>query len=139
MSANRRPAAVTVVIVLLYAAAVFDIVIGIVAVFLRYAIPEAEAEPRLLVSLTGAAMILMGLVTVGFASGLSRGSRFSQRAVGVLLVLGMVLDAVLLILDPRDWTSLVVQLVVCAVVLPILFAGRGGRFFAATPSGGAQG
>ncbi|MET0974237.1 MAG: hypothetical protein ABWX82_01045, partial [Leifsonia sp.] len=78
----RRPAIVTIVVVLVYIRAVLDIVAGVVVVLARYGV-DREGDV-LGVTLLGAGMILFGLFMISVASGVARGSRFSRWLITVL-------------------------------------------------------
>jgi len=129
--ARRRPAAVTVAVVLMYLGGVAQICLGIASIFLRYT-AEAEAEGiALAVSLFGAGMILFGLFVIALASGVARGSRASRIGATIVLLLAVLLvvtDAV--VSADGDWSAVAVQLPVSSAVIVPLWVGRGRRYFA---------
>lgn len=128
---GRRPGIVTAVVVLIYIAGIADVLVGIVAIFTRY-LPEAEADGLVFpVTVLGAAMIIVGLGIVTLGSGTARGSRFARAFITVLLLLGLVIDAIGLLLDLDSGpTTLIVQAVVLIVIALPLWVGPGGRWFA---------
>lgn len=78
----------TAAVVIVYVAAFLNVGLGILVMLSRYQVESAEV---LWVSLLGAAIILLGLLTLGLASGLARGSRLARIGItlyfGVLIVL----------------------------------------------------
>jgi len=128
---RRRPAAVTVAVVLMYLGGIAQICLGIVSIFLRYTAEAAAEGIALAVSLFGAGMILFGLFVIALASGVARGSRASRIGATIVLLLAVVLVvAYAVVAADGDWSAAVVQTVVSvAVVLP-LWTGSGRRHFA---------
>ncbi|GAA2250514.1 hypothetical protein N1031_20110 [Herbiconiux moechotypicola] len=129
----RRPALVTVAVVLVYITGIADVLLGILAVFARY-LPEAELDGLAFpVTVLGAAMIIIGLGIVALASGLARGSRFARGLLTALLLIGLALDLTGFVLAPEGGPSTVIaQAVVAAVVLLPLWFGPGARWLRAS-------
>ncbi|RFA12488.1 hypothetical protein B7R22_15315 [Subtercola boreus] len=131
----RRPGVVTLVVVLTYVAGLFDVLLGILAIFARYlpdVIDDGEGI-RLVVTLVGAATLLFGLLTIALASGIARGDRVARWCVTGLLLLSFVLTAVYFIAHTGQGpVGMIVQAVISAVVILPLWIGRGGRYFAAS-------
>ena len=129
--AGRRPAPVTVAVILMYLGGIAQIAFGIVTIFLRYA-PEAASEGIVLaVSLFGVAMILFGLFVIALASGVARGSGASRVGATVVLSLAFVLAVVdLVVAADGDWSGVAMQGVVSAAVILPLWTGPGHRYFA---------
>jgi len=128
---RRRPASVTVAVVIMYLGGVAQIALGIVTIFLRYT-PEAESEGIVLaVSLFGVAMILFGLFVIALASGVARGSRASRIGATVVLTLALVVAIVdLLVAADGDWSGVAIQSVASAGVILPLWITTGRRYFA---------
>ncbi|TAJ49224.1 MAG: hypothetical protein EPO52_04565 [Herbiconiux sp.] len=122
---------VTFVVVLIYIAGIADIVLGVLTIFLRY-LPETAADGiRLPVTLLGVGMVLFGLLLVALASGVARGSRAARTGATVVLLAGLALDvADLVIAADGDWSGVITQLIVCALVIIPLWVGSARRYFA---------
>lgn len=135
-TARRRPATVTLVVVLMYIAGISEIIFGILTIFARYGVDAgvvngADEQLRVSIAVVGAVLVLFGLFVIALASGISRGSRFSRIATTVVLGLGLTLDAVSYALDPSGGVgALVVQACVSAVVCALLWLRPGSRYFA---------
>jgi len=127
----KRPWPVTLSVVLVYVLGISDIVAGIGLIFLRYAEMDGDDGARTALTLSGAAVVLFGLATVGVASGVARASRLSRLLVTVFLGIGLILDLGSYLLDPASgWAGLVVQVLVGALIVVPLWTGRARRYFA---------
>ncbi|MFK0039814.1 hypothetical protein ACIQTW_08215 [Paenarthrobacter sp. NPDC090517] len=126
----KRPGAVTFSVVLMYIGGIVQIILGILTIFLRYS-PEAQSGGIALpITLLGAGMILFGLLVIGLASGVARGSEAARRGATAVMLLGLafaVLD--LIIAADNDWSAVISQSVATAAVLVPLWVGRGRRYF----------
>lgn len=121
-----RPVVVTIAIVLVYVTAFASVALGIVVLLSRYQVPD---DAVLLVSLLGAAIILLGLLTVAVASGLSRGSRLARLAITVYLVASVALHITTIIAtDTWEWSP-AIQATLELLVLAALWLPPGTRFF----------
>lgn len=106
----------TVVAVLAYGGALLSVLLGTAVLLARYDAPDAATVPVL--SLTGAGLILLGLLVLSAAAGLRRGSGFSRLLVTVWFGLLAALSALLLLGSDRwDWTSAVSAAVAAAVIV----------------------
>lgn len=117
----------TVAVVVVYVAAFLNVGLGILVMLSRY---QVDASEVLWVSLLGAAIILLGLLTLGLASGLARGSRLAR--LGITLYFGaLIILHVLSIIttDGWDWSSMI-QLALQAAVLVLVWTPPGSRHFA---------
>lgn len=118
---------VTIAVILVYAGAFADVLLGILVLLSRYQVERADV---LIVSLLGAGIILFGLLLIAVASGLVRGSRPSRIVatvyIGVLLLLHVV---TIVTTDGWDWTS-VIPLMVEVLILTALWLPPGSRHFA---------
>lgn len=117
----------TVSIVLVYLSALSSVALGILVLLSRYRVPE---ELVLAVTLVGAAIILLGLLMIAIASGLSRGSRFARLLItgyfGILVVLNVIS------IVTADWDAFsVVQMIVQALVIAALWVPPGSLGFQA--------
>lgn len=120
----------TIAVVLVYVTALAGVALGILVLLSRYRVPR---ESILLVSLLGAAVILLGLLTIAVASGLARGSRFARLLITAYLVVSIVLHVVTIAsTDVWDWSP-TVQIVLEVLVIAALWLPPGTRFFAAAP------
>lgn len=124
--AVARPAVVTIAIVLVYLAALSSVGIGILVLLSRYQVPQ---EDVLFVSLLGAGMILLGLLMIALASGLSRGSRFARALLTVYLVIAITLHVTTIVsTDAWDWWA-ATQAVLDLLILAAIWLPPGARFY----------
>ncbi|WP_137843175.1 hypothetical protein [Microbacterium sp. 2FI] len=122
----RRPAVVTIAVVLVYIVAFANVLVGTLVLLSRYRVGSGAV---LAVSLLGAAIILVGLLLVAVASGIARGSRLSRILASVYLGILMSLHlATLLTTDGWDWSA-AVQFALGAFVLTALWAPPAARHF----------
>ena len=128
----RPPKRVIVVVVLTYIVGILDILFGILLILLRYDdVVQADGDAYW-VSLWGAAMILLGLLTIAMASGLTRGRNSARIFVTVLLSISLLLSIIDVVVSPADassWWSLGIGGVLSALVILALWAGRSAEFF----------
>lgn len=118
---------VTIAVVLVYLSAFANVALGVLVLLSRY---EVGASDVLRVSLLGAAIILFGLLLIGMASGLARGSRLSRTFATIYLGVLVVLSAVTIATtDGWDWGS-ILDLAIEALILIALWAPPGSRHFA---------
>ena len=117
----------TAAVVIVYVAAFLNVGLGILVMLSRYQVESAEV---LWVSLLGAAIILLGLLTLGLASGLARGSRLARIGItlsfGVLIVLHVLS---IITTDGWDWSSMI-QLALQVAALLLVWTPPGSRHFA---------
>ncbi|WP_396658586.1 hypothetical protein [Microbacterium sp.] len=117
---------VTIAIVLVYLSALSSVALGILIMLSRYRVPD---DLVLVVTLVGAATILLGLLMIAVASGLSRGSRFARVLITVYFGLLVVLN-VITIVSSDDWDAFsVVQTIVQALVVAALWVRPGSLRF----------
>ncbi|MET0811614.1 MAG: hypothetical protein ABWY03_01080 [Microbacterium sp.] len=123
----RRPVVVTIAIVLVYITAFASVALGILVLLSRYEVPGDEV---LTVSLLGAAIILLGLLMIAVASGLSRGSRFSRLLITIYLVISLALRVTTIVTtDGWQWSA-ITQGILELAILAALWLPPGSRFFA---------
>ncbi|GGF27647.1 hypothetical protein [Subtercola lobariae] len=128
--ATRAPASVIVVVVLTYIAGVLDIVAGIFVILLRYADDVDEIGGQATVTLIGAATILLGLLTIAIASGLSRGDRAARIAATVILGITLAVGVTAIVTGSGISVSTIVEVVLIAGVMTALYVGPASRYFA---------
>ncbi|PJJ65619.1 hypothetical protein [Compostimonas suwonensis] len=133
---TRPPAELLVATVLSYIAGIAEIVLGILLIFVRYVPDIDDTGDREIVTIVGAATVLLGLFVVSLASGLTRGRRDARILLTVLFSISFVLGLVVLFADADDAWFRVVDLAITAGIVCVLWTGRVARFFAR--SGGAR-
>lgn len=126
---TRPPIPVIVVVVLVYLSGVLDIIGGIVAILLRYASEVESGGHQLIVTLLGAAAILLGLLTFAVASGLFRGRRSARLIVTIVLGVSLVISLVQLVTEPT--IAHVLDVLITGLIIAVLWFGAAGRYFAA--------
>jgi cation-transporting ATPase E len=90
------------------------------------------AAERTLVTIVGAFTILLGLLVVSLASGLTRRRRDARVLLVSLIALSLVGGVVVLVADGGVTTFRVIDIVLSAAVIIVLRTGRAARFFART-------
>ena len=123
---RRRPAVITIVMILVVLSGLSNALLGVVVLLSRYQVPDADV---LSVSLIGAAVILFGLLTLAVAAAIGRGSRLARLLVTIYLAVQLVLHGVTAATTDWDWAVLV-QAVVEVLLLAALWAPPGSRHFA---------
>ncbi|MGR0160338.1 hypothetical protein [Paenarthrobacter nitroguajacolicus] len=128
----NRPGVVTFSVVLMYIGGIAQILLGILTIFLRYT-PEAQSGGIALpITLLGAAMILFGLLVIGLASGVARGSEAARRGATAVMFLGLAFAVVdLIVAADGDWSAVIVQSIATVAVVVPQWVGRGRRYFEA--------
>jgi hypothetical protein len=127
----RRPASVTVVVVLTWFAAVVSIAGGIVALLLSAEelavadISEASAN------VYGWTSIVIGAAAALVALGLSSGSGLARALVSLLMVARMGVGLWAMISLPEGLVAGVVTIVLALIVLFLLWNGKASAYFAA--------
>ncbi|KAA9108487.1 hypothetical protein F6B43_09375 [Microbacterium rhizomatis] len=132
---RRRPVIVTLAIVVVYVSGLGNAALGLLILLSRY---DVQGDAAILtVSLLGAGTILLGLLTVAIASGLSRGSRFARILITVYFGIQIVLH-VLTIVDADTWdVTATIQIVFELLVIAVVWLPPGARFFRPVPASGA--
>ncbi|MEV7663329.1 hypothetical protein [Paenarthrobacter sp. NPDC089316] len=126
----KRPGAVTFSVVLMYIGGIAQMVLGVLTIFLRYT-PEAQSGGVALpVTLLGAGMILFGLLVIGLASGVARGSAAARSGATAVMFLGLAFAVVdLMVAADGDWSAVISQSIATVLVVVPLWLGRGRRYF----------
>lgn len=123
---QKRPAVITVVMILVVLSGLSNALLGIIVLLSRYQVADADV---LSVSLVGAGVILFGLLTLAVAAAIGRGSRLARLLLTIYLAIQLILHAVTAATTDWDWAVLV-QAVVEVLVLAALWAPPGSRHFA---------
>lgn len=129
----RRPAELTVAVVLTYISAFVEIVVGVLVIFLRY-VPDADDQLRRFVTISGAVIVLIGFLTIAVASGIARGDRNARIVLTVLMGLSIALSVTSVIGDRSDLPVSLVNFLVSAGLVVVLWTGRVRRYFRAKPA-----
>ncbi|GAA2031525.1 hypothetical protein GCM10009819_14290 [Agromyces tropicus] len=125
----RPPARIIAVVVLTYLAGILDIAVGVLLVLARYDAGVERDGEQLTVTLLGSALILIGLLTIAMASGLTRARNSARIFVTVLMALSLTASVLDVVREPGAvWSALVGAIVPIAVIL-VLWTGRGARYF----------
>ncbi len=123
---QKRPAVITVVMILVVLSGLSNALLGIILLLSRYQVADEDVLP---VSLVGAGVILFGLLTLAVAAAIGRGSRLARLLLTIYLAIQLILHAVTAATTDWDWAVLV-QAVVEVLVLAALWAPPGSRHFA---------
>ncbi|WP_438853320.1 hypothetical protein [Agromyces sp. M3QZ16-3] len=128
-AARRPPKRIIAVVVLTYLAGFVDIALGVLLVLARYDAEVRRDGEQLPVTLLGAALILIGLLTIAMASGLTRARNSARIFVTALMGLSLTTSVLDLVRDADSiWSTLIGAVVPIAVIL-VLWTGRGARYF----------
>ncbi|KQM82566.1 hypothetical protein [Agromyces sp. Leaf222] len=130
---HRPPPELVVAVVLGYLTGVAQVIAGIAVMFGRY-LPDTNDAERLVVTIVGACIVLLGLFVITIASGLTRARRDARVLVTALLGVTIALDVVILFASPDQW-FVIVDLVLVAAAVTVLWTGRTARFFAHSAGG----
>lgn len=116
---------VTIAVVLIYISGLANTAVGILVLLSRYDVPAGDV---LAVSLLGAGVILLGLLTLAIASAIARGSRLARLLLTAYLAVQVVLHAVTI--ATTAWDAALLALTVADVfILAALWTPPGARFF----------
>ena len=127
---HRPPPELVVAVVLGSLNGFVQVFAGIALLFARY-LPDVEGTERVIVTIIGACTVLLGLFVIAIAAGLTRARRDARVIVTVLLGITIALDVIILLASPGLWFVLV-DLVLAAAAITVLWTGRTARFFART-------
>lgn len=125
--APKRPVIVSVVVILVVLSGLSNALLGLVVLLSRYQVPNDDV---LAVSLIGAAVILLGLLTIAVAAAIGRGSRLARLLLTIYLVIQLALHVVTASTTAWDWAVLIQSLVELLVLLAVWAPPRSRRFFA---------
>ncbi|QPE04055.1 hypothetical protein IT882_12660 [Microbacterium schleiferi] len=131
--AARRPIVVSVAVAFVYVTGLLSILLGILVLLSRY--DQSTSGEVLAVSLIGAAIILLGLLIIGIASGVARGSRLSRITLTVYLAIQVPLHVLAIATADFDWIA-TVQLALEVFTLVVLWLPPTNRFFRAAAGAG---
>ncbi|MGC5171356.1 hypothetical protein ACPW96_15375 [Micromonospora sp. DT81.3] len=122
-----QPLVIRVTVVLIYLSGLSNVVLGVLVLLSRYTVSDANTV--LPVSLLGAAIILLGLLTIAGGSAIARGSRLARLLVTIYVAVLMVLD-VLTILTTETWDLPAgVKMLLGAVIIVAMWVPPGSRYF----------
>ena len=123
---RRRPAIVTVAVVLVAVSGLLSAGLGILVLLSRY---EVDADDVLTVSLVGAGIILFGLLSLAIAAGIGRGSRLSRLLLTIYIALELALYLTMIVVsDIWDWSSMI-DILLDLALLVVLWTPPGSRHF----------
>jgi hypothetical protein len=129
---RKRPWELTVVVVLCCIQGVIAVATGALLVLSRF-LDEFSAGGVTVVTLAGAATVLIGLFLFTVASGIFRGDRVARIGLTVLLVLDIASDAYLVAVDASDPLPRIGSAALSIVILIVVWTGRPRRYFAYRP------
>lgn len=118
---------VSLAVAFVYLTGLLGILVGILVLLSRYEVPASEVLP---VSLIGAGIILLGLLIIGIASGVARGSRLSRIILTVFLAAQLPLQILAIVSADWDWIT-IAQGAAGAFTLVVLWLPRTNAFFRA--------
>jgi len=135
---RRRPLLVGVAVVLIMIVAVFGVIEGVLILLTRYDAEVVASGSVLVVSLAGAAGILLSLLQGAIAAAVWRGSHAARIVVTVFAGLGLLLDAITVVGAPAElwWTAL--DAAGYAFVIIALWVGRSTAAFFRRRAAGAS-
>lgn len=127
----QRPRGVTVVVVLTYLSGIFSVLGGVLVLLVsRNSSVQAELGAGSGVLLTaGILSIVIGVVTILVARGLRHGRRAARLIVTVVMALQIITSVVALSTGTSQVLSLIVQIVISAVTIALLWSGSAKSFF----------
>ena len=127
--AGRRPGGVTFVAVIVWIQALFNIIIGILAL-VGVPLGLVTLNPGFAVStlIIGLGYLLYGIIAAIVASGLLRGSRVARAIVTILLVLSII-GGIIDLVNGGIWAG-IFNLAVGIIGILLLWAGKATRYFA---------
>lgn len=125
---ESQPILVRVAVVLIYLSGFASVAIGILVLLSRYRVPAAEVLP---VSLLGAGVILLWLLTIAVASGVARGRRLARWLLTIYLAVQS-LQHVITIVRADTWDSTSVAVIALyAFIAVAVWTPPGSRYFRA--------
>lgn len=127
----RPPAELLGAVVICYIAGVLEILAGIVLLFVRYGDGLSSVE-RTVITVVGAATIMLGLLVISLGSGLTRARRDARVLLTGLFSVSLLLGAIVIITDGSVTVFRLVDLAVSLAVILVLWTGRTARFFRGT-------
>jgi hypothetical protein len=127
----RRPASVTVVVVLTWFAAVVSIAGGVVALLLSAEELAAADIAEASANVYGWTSIVIGAAAALLAIGLGSGSSLARALVSLLMVARMGVGLWAIISLPEGIVAGVITIALALIVLFLLWNGKAGDYFAA--------
>jgi len=127
---QRRPVELTVIVILTYLSALVIILTGLLAVFARY-IPDLTSFERTVITIVGAAIILIGFLSISVASGIARADRTSRIMFTVLIGIVTASSLLVAIIGEERTVSQFAVIAFLLVVITVLWTGRRRKYFKA--------
>ncbi len=127
----RRPASVTIVVVLTWFAAAVSIAGGVVALLLSAEELAAADIPEASANVYGWTSIVIGAAAALVAIGLGSGSSLARGLVSLLMVARMGVGLWAIISLPEGIVAGVITIVLALIVLFLLWNGKASDYFAA--------
>jgi hypothetical protein len=128
-SRRAAPKELAVVVILGVASGIGEVILGVVVVFARYADSIQGTSAYSLVTITGAALILLGLLTAAVASGLLRADRTARIVCTVLLALGVAAHVATLLMSTSTAVAAAIAALLCVAAIIVMWTGRSSRWF----------
>ena len=128
-TATPRPPELTAVVVLTYVNGGIEMALGLLVLLARY-LPEIRGtELSTPVTVIGAAILLLGLLTAAVASAISRGERAARIILTVLVSIGVGLNVAILVTDPSTFVLHVAPVALAIAQIAVMWTGRARRYF----------
>lgn len=124
----RPPAELVGAVVICYIAGVLEILAGILLLFVRYGDGLADVE-RTVITIVGAATIMLGLLVISLGSGLTRARRDARALLTALFAVSTALGLIVVLTDGAVTVFRIVDLAVSVAVIVVLWTGRTARYF----------
>ncbi|GAA1446214.1 hypothetical protein [Leifsonia poae] len=134
MPRSRIPVELLLSVIASYVVGIVQILAGIALIFVRYA-DGLTATDRTVVTIAGSITILIGLLVVALASGLTRSRRDARVLLTVLISISIALGVLVLIADGEVTAFRLIDLAISAAVIIVLWTGRVARSFARSDDG----
>jgi cation-transporting ATPase E len=128
------PAEVIVGAVICYVAGILQILAGIVLLFVRYVGGLGDAESTV-VTIAGAVTILVGLLVISLASGLTRARRDARAMLTVLLGVSFAFGVFVVLTGGAATVFRLLDVLVSGGLVAMMWTGRTARFFARRQTG----
>lgn len=127
---RRPPAELVAIVVLTYVAGFVAIGTGIVFILLRYVVDSGTLGGSFGVTLIGAIVILFGLFIIAMASALARGKHYARVLTTIAMAAEFASGVASLVVGGSSYWWAITLMAVAVLVTVVLWAGRGGRYFA---------
>ena len=129
---RKRPWELVVAVVLFCIQGALAVATGVLLILDRF-LDEFSSGGVTLVTLAGAATVLIGLFLFTVASGILRGDRVARIGLTVLLILDLASDFYLGWVEPDEPLLRLASAAISIVILVVVWTGRSRRYFAYRP------